>query len=83
MGYLEQRARLDGRMGIIAGGGGGLGRACALDLGRAGMRLALCDRNAELLAETQATLEAEGVEVLTEVIDIREEEPAIGFPGGT
>lgn len=79
MGHLEQRAGLDGRVGIIAGGGGGLGRACALDLGRAGVRLGLCDRNAERLAETRATLEAEGIEVLTEVIDVREEEPLRSF----
>jgi NAD(P)-dependent dehydrogenase (short-subunit alcohol dehydrogenase family) len=73
MGHLEDRAGLRGRVAIIVGGGGGLGRACALDLGRAGMRLALCDRNAELLAETVATLTSEGVDVVTATLDARDE----------
>jgi 3-oxoacyl-[acyl-carrier protein] reductase len=79
MGHLERRAGLEGRVGIIAGGGGGLGRACALDLGRAGMKLGLCDRNAEFLADISGTLKEEGVDVVTEVLDVREEEPLRAF----
>ncbi|MEY2588308.1 MAG: 3-oxoacyl-[acyl-carrier protein] reductase [Acidimicrobiaceae bacterium] len=74
MGHLEDRAGLNGRVAIIVGGGGGLGRACALDLGRAGMRLGLCDRNADLLTETTAMLAAEGVEVVTATIDARDDD---------
>ena len=79
MSHLEQRAGLAGRVAIIPGGGGGLGRACAYDLGRTGARLGLCDRNPELLDETRKTLEAEGVEVVSEVLDVREEEALTGF----
>ena len=50
MGWLEERAGLAGKVAFIAGGGGGLGRAIALDYARAGMRLLLCDKNEELLA---------------------------------
>jgi NAD(P)-dependent dehydrogenase (short-subunit alcohol dehydrogenase family) len=73
MGHLEDRAGLAGKVAIIVGGGGGLGRACALDLGRAGVRLGLCDRNPELLAETVATLNGEGVEVVSATLDARDE----------
>ena len=38
MGYLEDRAGLTGKVALIAGGGGGLGRAIALDYARAGMQ---------------------------------------------
>jgi len=79
MGFLEDRANLAGKVAVIVGGGGGLGRACALDLGRAGVRLALCDRNAELLAETVATLEAAGAEVLSEAFDARDPERLTAF----
>ena len=79
MGHLEDRAGLRDRVALIVGGGGGLGRACALDLGRAGMRLALCDRNAELLAETAATLTAEGVDVVTATLDARDPDALAAF----
>ena len=49
MGFLEDRAGLNGKVALIAGGGGGLGRAIALDYARAGMKLVLCDKNEELL----------------------------------
>ena len=45
MSYLDDRADLAGRVAVVVGGGGGIGRACAVDLGRAGMHLALCDRD--------------------------------------
>jgi NAD(P)-dependent dehydrogenase (short-subunit alcohol dehydrogenase family) len=79
MGHLEDRAGLAGRTAISVGGGGGLGRACALDLGRAGMRLGLCDRNAELLAETVATLTSEGVDVVHATLDARDETALTDF----
>lgn len=79
MGHLEERAGLAGKTAIIAGGGGGLGRACAYDLGRAGVKLGLCDRNPELLAETEKVLRDEGVELVTAVLDVREEESLTGF----
>ena len=39
------------------------------------MKLGLCDHYAEMFAETRAALEAEGVEVLTEVLDVLDEDP--------
>jgi 3-oxoacyl-[acyl-carrier protein] reductase len=79
VGYLEERAGLDGRVAVIFGGGGGLGRACALDLGAAGVRLALCDRQEDLLDETADRVRAQGGEVLTSVFDGRDPEHQAGF----
>ena len=52
MGFLEDRAGLTGKVALIAGGGGGLGRAIALDYARAAMHLVLWDKNPDLLELT-------------------------------
>jgi 3-oxoacyl-[acyl-carrier protein] reductase len=71
--FLEKRLGLAGKFALIAGGGGGLGRASAYDLARAGVKLALCDRNQEMLEETVAKIRAEGGTVaLAESFDARE-----------
>jgi NAD(P)-dependent dehydrogenase (short-subunit alcohol dehydrogenase family) len=82
MGYLEDRVGLEGRTAAIIGGGGGLGRACALDLGRAGMRLALADRNEALLTETADELRADGVTVTTSTFDARDPDAQAAFLDG-
>ena len=66
MGYLEERAGLAGKRAIVIGGGGGLGEASAVELGAAGVRLALCDRDEAGLAATAAKIEALGGEVVAE-----------------
>ncbi|MGE0384674.1 MAG: SDR family NAD(P)-dependent oxidoreductase [Gammaproteobacteria bacterium] len=73
--FLESRLGLTGRFAIIVGGGGGLGRASAVDLARAGVVVALCDRNQELLDETVAGIRADGGAVaLAQVLDARDPE---------
>jgi 3-oxoacyl-[acyl-carrier protein] reductase len=72
MGFLEERAGLQGKVALVAGGGGGLGRAVALDYARAGMRLVLCDRNEELLARTVADVTDVGEEPMSALIDVRD-----------
>ncbi|MHB1582257.1 MAG: SDR family NAD(P)-dependent oxidoreductase [Acidimicrobiales bacterium] len=79
MGHLEDRAGLDGAVALVVGGGGGLGRAAAEDLGRAGVRLAVCDRDAGALGETAAVLTAGGAEVLTGELDARDGDALGGF----
>ena len=79
MGYLETRANLEGKVAAVIGGGGGLGRASAVDLGRAGVALALCDRNEELLAATAEEILAAGGRVITSLFDAREPEPLAAF----
>lgn len=72
MGYLEERAGLEGKVAVIFGGGGGLGHACAVDLGGAGVKLALNDRNEDLLEETAGWLRRDGVGVTTSAFDGRD-----------
>jgi len=79
MGFMDDRANLAGKTAVVAGGGGGLGRACAIDLARAGVALALCDRNEELLAETTAMAEAAGAHVVAGVFDARDADAMAAF----
>jgi 3-oxoacyl-[acyl-carrier protein] reductase len=79
MSYLDERADLGGRVAIVVGGGGGLGRACAVDLGGAGMRLALCDKDADALAATAAGISDAGGEVMAGELDAREPEELAAF----
>jgi 3-oxoacyl-[acyl-carrier protein] reductase len=79
MSYLDDRADLGGRVAVIVGGGGGLGRACAVDLAGAGMRVALCDRNVEGLSETAAAIAQAGGEVITGELDARDSEAITAF----
>lgn len=47
---------LSGRVAVVTGGGGGIGRATAVSFARAGARVAALDRDERSLAETKATL---------------------------
>jgi NAD(P)-dependent dehydrogenase (short-subunit alcohol dehydrogenase family) len=77
--YLDERAELTGRVAVIVGGGGGLGRACAIDLAGAGMRLALCDRDGASLEETATLIADAGAEVLTAELDARDQDALTAF----
>lgn len=72
MGFLEDRANVQGKVAIVAGGAGGLGRACALDLARAGAKVELCDRNAELLDRTVQDIARFGATVTGTCFDVRD-----------
>jgi NAD(P)-dependent dehydrogenase (short-subunit alcohol dehydrogenase family) len=79
MTYLEDRLGVAGKTALIVGGGGGLGRASAIELGRAGMRLALCDRNAAMLEETVTELRGSGAAVISQCLDAREPQALADF----
>ena len=77
--FLDERAALAGKVALVAGGGGGLGRAVALDFARAGMHLALCDRNADALASTAAEAREIGALVTEGTLDVRDSDELGGF----
>ena len=79
MGHLDDRANLNGKLAVIAGGAGGLGRACTLELGRAGMALGVCDRDPARLDELNHTLSHQGIRSHTAVVDVRDAEALAGF----
>jgi NAD(P)-dependent dehydrogenase (short-subunit alcohol dehydrogenase family) len=79
MSFLDDRAGLDGRVAMVVGGGGGLGQACATDLGGAGMRLALCDKDPAALESTASVIADAGAEVMTGELDARDPEALGAF----
>jgi citronellol/citronellal dehydrogenase len=63
-----------GAVALVTGGGTGIGRATALELGRTGARVVIAGRREEPLGQTRAELERIGVECLARSTDIREPE---------
>lgn len=57
---------LEGRVALVTGGGSGLGRAMALELGRLGAKVAVLGRRRHVLEETVAQL-ADGIAVPADV----------------
>lgn len=55
---------------LITGGTSGIGRACALEFGRAGARVIITGRDTNKLAETAAELTAAGIEHRTVQADV-------------
>ena len=53
--------RMDGRVALITGSSRGLGRAMAMTFARAGARVAVTGRRTEVVEQTCAEIEAEGV----------------------
>lgn len=61
---------LDGRRALITGGSRGIGRVIADVLADEGCSLALCARNEDQLIQTRNALEARGVKVFAETVDV-------------
>ncbi len=63
---------LAGKVAIITGGAGGIGKALAEELALRGCYLVLADINSELLEQTAAGLRAGGAELDAKTVDVRE-----------
>lgn len=72
MSYLERRAGLYGKVAVVTGGAGGLGWPIARDLARAGVHMALCDRDATALDTIAPELDAMPVRTLRRHADVRD-----------
>jgi len=72
-------ALLDGRVALVTGAARGIGRAIARCFASAGADVALCDRDADGLAEVAREAEAQGRRALTAVLDVHEETAVAGF----
>ncbi len=67
-------ASLTGRIALVTGASQGIGRACALELARAGATVALAARNTEKLAAVAAEITAAGGKAETFALDISSED---------
>ena len=61
---------LNGKVAMITGGSRGLGRQCALALGREGCAVAICGRDGEQVQKTTAELEGMGIKVSGSQADV-------------
>jgi NAD(P)-dependent dehydrogenase (short-subunit alcohol dehydrogenase family) len=76
---LDDRAGLSGKIAVITGGAGGLGRACTIALGQAGMSVAVCDRDPKAVTEVDKMLRDGGVTAHLATFDVREPEALAAF----
>ena len=67
-------ADLQGRIALVTGASQGIGRACALELARAGATVALAARNLAKLAEVAAEIESAGGRGEAFTLDVASEE---------
>ncbi|MBF0530872.1 MAG: SDR family NAD(P)-dependent oxidoreductase, partial [Deltaproteobacteria bacterium] len=56
---------IKGRVALVTGAGGGIGRVCAVELAREGCHLILADRTEALVADVAQEIKALKVEALT------------------
>lgn len=79
VGYLEERAGLEGKIAIVVGGGAGVGAAVTSALARAGVDVAFCDIDADAVASTRADVERFGRRVVGRVADAWDEADLAAF----
>jgi 3-oxoacyl-[acyl-carrier protein] reductase len=79
MSYLTQRAGLDGKVAVVTGGAGGLGWPIARDLARAGVHVAVCDRDPDAVAGVRPLLAELPVTTLVRPADVREPDAMVQF----
>lgn len=72
-GFLDERARLSGKVAAVIGGGGGIGAAVSLALAQAGVDLALCDIDAAAMEQTAQAASALGRRVTLRTADAGDE----------
>lgn len=73
---------IEGRVIAITGGGSGMGRAMAIDLGTRGAQIAICGRRPEPLEETVALVEAAGGTCAHFICDVRDPDQVDAFLDG-
>lgn len=71
---------LDGRVAVVTGAGGGIGRATAIALARRGCSLALVDVDAAGLDETRHAVEGAGAKASTHVADVSDADRMAQLP---
>jgi uncharacterized protein len=78
-GPAEQDVRLKGAGVLITGASSGIGRATAIELARAGCRVAVAARRADRLEETASRCREHGAEVLVRPTDVSRRDECFGL----
>lgn len=68
-----------GKVAVVTGAGSGIGQALALELGRAGAKLAISDVDIEGLAQTEEQLKAIGAPVKADRLNVTEREAFLAY----
>ena len=66
--------RLDGEVAVITGAANGIGRGVAVEMARAGARVALLDKSRESLDDVASQISSEGFNVSTHQVDVSNHE---------
>jgi NAD(P)-dependent dehydrogenase (short-subunit alcohol dehydrogenase family) len=69
------------KVAVVTGAASGIGRALAVELGRRGAVLAICDVDSAGLAETQRLVEATGATVRGDLVNVAERERVEEYAG--
>lgn len=72
----HRTGRLEGKVALISGTGGGQGRAAAMRFAREGAQVFGCDVNAQAQQETISLMQAEGLPMAGGVVDLGDPEQA-------
>lgn len=70
---------LEGRVALVTGAGRGLGGAIAVDLAKAGAKVAICDIDVPALVETRVAVEATGAQCLALRCDVSSSSEVAGL----
>jgi 3-oxoacyl-[acyl-carrier protein] reductase len=79
VGYLEDRAALTGKVAVVTGGAGGLGWPISRDYAKAGMAVAVCDRDGDACDAIRDELAGYGASTFVTRADVREPEQMEAF----
>jgi NAD(P)-dependent dehydrogenase (short-subunit alcohol dehydrogenase family) len=66
-----------GKVAVVTGAASGIGRALAVELGRRGAKVAICDVDTDGLAETERLVTATGADVRSDRLDVAEREQVL------